>query len=178
MSFLNKLVVIGALVVGLMGCKGMTDDLQPSNVDKRVSTTASTPTNQASLSLSTTEGNTLALPDLAFGKRAAVLYFTMWCPICASHTDHMINHIIPQHPAVDYYLVDYVSGDVSRAKSSQVSSGYGNAPFQVLVDENQQVLDRYQGGMGVVVVLDSSGDVLMNEEFKDGSKLTALLATL
>jgi len=174
----RKSWILGLMVLGLVGCKGAVDDLKPSGSDRRSIAVESVAAAPSQLTLKTTTGASRTLPDLAVGKRGAVFYFTMWCPICASHTDHLIDHIIPQHPALDYYLIDYVSGDVAGAKNSQDASGYGGAPFEVLVDENQQALNAFQGGMAVVVVLDPTGKVVFNEEYKDGVKLSALLGTL
>jgi thiol-disulfide isomerase/thioredoxin len=107
---------------------------------------------------------------------AVVFYFTMWCPVCDSHMSHMRANIIPDFPQVKFYFVDYVSGSIVVSRSAQLANGYGSS--LVLVDEIQHVLDLYNGTMGTTVVVDNSGIVLMNEDYKDGSKLEEVLNTL
>lgn len=107
---------------------------------------------------------------------AVVLYFTMWCPVCDSHMSYMRNYIVPNYPNVSFYFVDYVTGSVTASRQAQVSNGYTD--FRVLVDTDNWVQETYHATMGTVVVIDSNGIVQMNEDFKDGSKLTESLESL
>lgn len=105
-----------------------------------------------------------------------VLYFTMWCPICDSHMNYMRHYVVPNYPNVSFYFVDYVSGSVSASRQAQQSNGY--IDFDVLVDTNNAIQDLYNATMGTTIVIDSTGIVKMNEDFKDGSKLASVLSAL
>jgi hypothetical protein len=48
----------------------------------------------------------------------------------------------------------------------------------VLADTNQSVLDLYHATMGTTVVIDSTGIVRMNEDYKDGTRLRNVLEAL
>jgi hypothetical protein len=48
----------------------------------------------------------------------------------------------------------------------------------VLVDTGQAVLSLYGATMGTTVVIDAGGVVRMNEDFKTGSELQAVLNAL
>jgi len=110
------------------------------------------------------------------GADGIVLYFTMWCPLCNLHTDDMIADVIPNFPNVKFFLIDYVSGTISQAYITQNSYGYDS--MTVLVDEIQHVYDLYNAAMGTAVVIDNAGIVQMNEDYKDGTKLTQTLTAL
>ena len=172
MSF-TKLVLILLLAASLIGCKGMQDDLRPSGEDRSGDQTTTDPTTQADLVVSDTTGASVDLLEVAAANRGLVLYFTMWCPVCNSHTDHMRSNIIPYYPEVRFYLVDYLSGTVAQAKTSQESSGY--AALETLVDLDNLLEDRFNGTMGVTVVIDSAGQTQMQEDYKDGSRLAEIL---
>jgi len=105
-----------------------------------------------------------------------VLYFTMWCPICDSHMSHMRARIIPNFPNVKFFIIDFVSGTIDDSRTAQENNGYTD--LTVLVDNTQEVLTLYQATMGTTVVIDNAGIVLMNEDYKDGVKLTEVLTAL
>ncbi|HEY5975655.1 MAG TPA: hypothetical protein VIU41_13030, partial [Geobacteraceae bacterium] len=100
------------------------------------------------------------------------------CPICDNHMQNMMASAIPQNPTVGFYAVDYVSGSVADARSAQSANGYAGTPFIVLADVVHEMLQGYQGTMGVTVVVDSTGVIRMNEDYKDGTRLQAVLAGL
>ncbi len=89
----------------------------------------------------------------------------------------MRANVMPNFPAVSFFLVDYVSGSVSASRNAQQSSGYGS--IETLVDTDQAVTDLYQASMGTTVVIDSAGNIVrMNEDYKDGVKLSETLQAL
>ena len=110
--------------------------------------------------------------------KGAVLYFTMWCPVCDVHMTHMRDNIMPFYPNVRFYAVDYVSGTVTDARDSEVSNGYDGSGFRVLADVNKIIQNLYPGTMGTTIVIDKTGIVRMNEDFKDGTRLQNILASL
>jgi len=105
-----------------------------------------------------------------------VLYFTMWCPICDSHMNYMRHHIVANYPNIRFYFIDYVTGSISASRQAQQANGYTD--FDVLVDTNHAIQDLYNATMGTVIVIDSTGIIKMNEDFKDGSKLLSVLSVL
>jgi hypothetical protein len=167
----------------LSGCGDMTGDLNPSGDDKRPDINSGSigylPTQKAAdFTVTDSTGSDFTLSDhLAGGSTpadAVVLYFTMWCPICLAHSDHMYNHVIPQFKPrgnVAYALVDYVSGSVSGSRMAELANGYAGSDFTTLADVDQDLQDQFNGAMGTVVVIDSSGTILINEDYRDGSAL-------
>jgi hypothetical protein len=90
----------------------------------------------------------------------------------------MYNTVIPQFSGrgtVVYGLVDYVSGSVSASRAAELANGYAGSDFTTLADVSQNLLDQFNGAMGVVVVIDSDGTILLNEDYRGGS---ALIETL
>lgn len=171
------------LLVLLAGCNGMTDDLAPSGTDQRppvepgtigpfVGQQAPDFTLQDSLDAPVSLSATLATG------RAVVLYFTMWCPVCDVHMSDMRANLIPANPNVRFFAVDYVSGSVAGARASESANGYVGSGFTVLADTQGQVLSVYYATMGTTVVIDNTGLVRMNEDYRDGSHLRSILAGL
>jgi len=175
-------VVLLVVSLGLYGCSGVTDDLVPSGEDKRPDVEAGTIGTQVGqqspdFSLFDTLGNSHGLyAELVPPKDGVVLYFTMWCPICDVHSSHMRAEVIPNFPNVSFFLVDYVTGSISASRDAQLANGY--ADIETLVDAVQEVFNLYQASMGTTVVIDSAGIVRMNEDYKDGVKLTETLQVL
>jgi hypothetical protein len=90
----------------------------------------------------------------------------------------MRSSVVPNFPNVGFYIVDYVSGSVSDAASAASSNGYAGGSITVLADVAHQLTNSYQGTMGTTIVIDSTGIVRMNEDYRDGSNLQAVLASL
>jgi len=162
-------------------------DLNPSGTDLRPPVTAGSIGNQVSqqvapFSLLDSRGNPWRLTDHLPGGTAPadaiVLYFTMWCPICLSHSDHMLSSIIPAFAArgnVQYVLIDYISGSVVGGRASELANGYGGSPFTVLVDSGQSLMTQLNAAMGSTIVINNSGVILMNEDYRNGVNLTNVL---
>jgi peroxiredoxin len=132
----------------------------------------------ADFSVPNINGTTVTLASALAGKKGVVLYFTMWCSICDIHTSHLQELIVPHFPEVNFYLVDYVSGSVSNAADAATASGYAGGVFPILVDTGHQLSGMFHGTMGSTIVIDSNGVVRLNEDFQDGSRLTAVLSSL
>lgn len=163
----------------IAGCGGMADDLNPSGDDKRPTVGAGTTGAQVGqiapdFAIVDSLGNTRTLSSeisaLSPGN-AVVLYFTMWCPICDSHQSHILSSVIPAFPGSKYFLVDYVSGSVGGTRQAEVSNGYSGSLFTALADTDSSVLNLFSATMSTTAVIDSSGIVRMNEDYKDGAKL-------
>jgi len=182
----RQIILVIFLIVsfGITGCDGMTDDLLPSGEDKRPDVEAGTIGTQVGQqspdwSMYDTLGNSRGLYDelAKSGVTGVVLYFTMWCPICEVHMDDMRANVIPNFPTVSFFLVDYVSGSISVSLATQ--QAYGYTGIDTLVDTDQSVLDLYQATMGTTVVISSAGNIVeLNEDYKDGVKLTETLQAL
>lgn len=157
------------------------DDLNPSGEDKRPDVQSGT-TGPAvgqkapGFTISDSLGNSISLSSVLAASNGVVLYFTMWCPVCDTHMSHMRSDIVPSYPNVNFLIVDYVSGSVANARNAEISNGYSGSQFTVLADTNQAVLDAYRATMGTTVVIDSTGIVRMNEDFKDGTRLMTILS--
>ena len=178
MYFVKAFLMV--LLITTAGCGGMMDDLNPSGNDKRVASPhGASPDQTAPLfTVSDIDGNPFNLTEALKGNEAVVLYFTMWCPICDSHTAHQKRYILPEFSGVRFCLVDYVSGSVGDSNSAAIASGYANAGFTILADTDQTVMNLYNATMGTTVVIDSSGVVRMNEDYKDGGRLQDILRSL
>lgn len=164
----------------------MVDDLNPSGADKRPPVAAGTTGTQVGQtvpnfsvqdSLETTRTLSSELAALTPGN-VLVLYFTMWCPICDSHQYDMLKTVVPAFPNSRYYLVDYVSGSVRATRDAEISSGYSGSGFIVLADTNRSLLNLFNATMSTTIVIDKTGVVRMNEDFKDGSRLMETLKGL
>lgn len=177
---------IGLLFLTLffvVGCGDIPDDLFPSGSDRRPEITEGSTGNQPGqvapdFTAPDAFGSDFILYEELPYSRAVVLYFTMWCPICDSHMSHLANNIIPLFPDVAFYVVDFVSGSVADARSLQTSHGFDTAGFTVLVDLEDQAEDLFEGTMGTTVVIDSTGLVWMNEDYRDGSNLVSTLDSI
>ncbi len=172
------------LTLGLLAaCGNITDDLAPSGFDQRPTVQAGT-TGPAvgqkapDFSVPDTDGETVTLTSALASRGGIVLYFTMWCPTCDSHMSHMLSTTVPAFPDVGFFAVDYVSGTVSDARNAQIDNGFAGTLILVLADINHDLLQSYQATMGTTVVIDRVGIVQMNEDYRDGSRLQAVLGGL
>ncbi len=166
------------LLLLIAGCQ---DDLNPSDDDKRPTVQTGIIGNQPGqiapdFTVESTLNSAHTLSSELQTHDAVVLYFTMWCPICDEHMNHLRATYLNNYPNVQFLLVDYVNGSVSSARSAQLASGYG--AMTVLVDVDKTIENLYDGTMGSTIVVDSGGIVLMNQDYSDGSKLGQILGEL
>lgn len=171
------------LLALLSACGGTGDDLAPSGSDERASVEPGTVgpgvgQRAPDFTAPDTLGSTVTLSRALADARGAVLYFTMWCPVCDSHMSDLRADVIPLYPDVRFLAVDYVSGSVSAARDAEVSNGYAGSGFEVLVDLGESILDAYDATMGTTVVVDAEGIIRMNEDYKDGDRLRSALSAL
>ncbi|MDX8377453.1 MAG: redoxin family protein [Mariprofundales bacterium] len=186
MLFFSKRACVLLLAIFVVSC----GDLRPSGADMRPIVTAGVTgvfTNQIApdFSLHDSNGNLFTLSDYVAGgvkqSDAVVLYFTMWCPVCLAHSDHILYQLMPKFAKrgnVKYVLIDYVSGSVVATQASEAANGYRGSPFISLSDDQQNELNRWHAAMGTVIVLDANGTVLMNEDYKDGTRTLQILSIL
>ncbi len=175
---LNKIALCILLVLASCGT-----DLAPSGKDIRPTIQCGTTgpyvcQTAPDFTLSNTLGNPVPLSSILSSPTTSgvVLYFTMWCPVCdADMTD--MRSMMPAFPNVSFLIVDYVSGTVADARNAEVSNSYAGSGFIVLADTQQNVLKLYKGTMGITVVIDRNGVILMNETYKS-AKLQSMLASL
>ena len=185
---LRQLLGLCLLVIGLSGCD-MKDDLLPSSSDNRGTVVAGSIGNQptqiaADFTLKDIYNADFVLSDYLVGGGGGksadviVLYFTMWCPVCTSHTDYIYTNIMPQfvdRGNVVYALVDYVSGSVTYSYATAQANGYLGSTYSILVDADRAVLNQFNAAMGTTVIIDNDGTILMNEDFRTGETLREIL---
>jgi hypothetical protein len=87
-----------------------------------------------------------------------------------------MQNLIPGFP--DVRLSPWTTYLAPSRRNEEVANGYAGSGFTVLADTNQSVLGLYQATMGTTIVIDGSGLVRMNEDYKDGARLRALLTGL
>jgi AhpC/TSA family len=180
-----KNITLFVLLLLLSGCGSMKDDLFPSGSDKQPIATPGTigylPGQIApDFTIPDMFGTNVTLSSVitTTGVQGVVLYFTMWCPICWTHMDDMLNVQIPRFPSVRFYAVDYVNGTIADVQQSAINTGYSGTALTILADTQNIVENLYHGTMGITIVIDSTGIIRMNEDYKDGSRLQATLAAL
>ncbi len=166
-------------VFALAGC----GDLAPSGADKRppvVPGTIGPGVGQIApdFTLPDSLGDNVALSAVFPAAKGVVLYFTMWCPVCDSQMSDMRSAVIPAYPNARFFAIDYVCASVAEARASEVANGYVGSGFTVLADVGASVLGAYAATMGTTVVVDNTGVILMNEDYRDGSHLRSVLAGL
>ncbi|MBU0485422.1 MAG: peroxiredoxin family protein [Proteobacteria bacterium] len=178
------------LTLVIAGCGGGTeDDLFPSDKDKRSEVTVGevggSPGNLApDFSVTTTDNEVFILADhlrgMAEESEATVIYFTMWCPVCAVHMDLIQFEVMARfsEQSINYLAVDYLSGSLDNTRSAQQESGFANSGFLVAADPGQVMTGIFNGTMGTTVVIDKDGVVRMNEDFRTGENLIAILDEL
>ena len=183
-------VVLALLCLTLVACGGTGDDLFPSDDDLRSPVAAGSVGSEpgqtaADFQVEDTLGESFRLADYldggAFAADAVVLYFTMWCPICLSHSDHMLSTVVPRfrdRGYVVYALVDYVSGSVALARAAELGNGYAGSDFVVLADVDQSLFDQFNAAMGTTVVIGPDGVIRLNEDYRTGADLAAALDEL
>ena len=151
------------------GCGGMADDLFPSGADRTPPVVAGSIGPAAGqlapdFTLPDVAGGTVSLHAALATADGAVLYFTMWCPICDAHMSDMRARAIPAYPGVRFFAVDYVSGSAAAARAAQVASGWDVPGFTVLADTDAAVERFYSAPMKVVVV-GRDGVIRLNGEY-------------
>jgi len=174
MYFIRNIAIF-TLVLLMTAC----GDLLPSSDDERSAVVAGSeghlPTQKTKdFALSRTDEQTVTLSSYqASGSDpadAVLIYFTMWCSICAAHTDDIVTTVKPlfEDKDVHFLIVDYVSGSVADTileKENNISDSWG---LEVLSDYQNIVKDQLHGGMGVTVVIDSDGTILYNQDYGNG----------
>lgn len=172
------------LMVMIASCNGTGDDLNPSSSDHTSATQTGTigsevGQNAPDFTLSDTLGNPVTLSSVLPTTPGVVIYFSMeWCPICEVHLDSLRATIVPDYPDVLFYVVDYTGSSIEGVLNWSQASGYADGKWTVLADTSQSVLNLYQGTMSTTVVIDKSGVVRMNEDYKDGARLQEILTNL
>jgi hypothetical protein len=178
--YFSRIFVLLFFFAVIAGCG---DNLFPSGEDKRPPVLAGSSGGGVSqkapdFSIPDINSTSVTLASSTSGKKGAVIYFTMWCPICDSHMSSMRASVVPLFPDVNFFLVDYVSGSIAGAAESASADGYTGGVFTTLADINHTLTGIFQGTMGTTVVIDSSGIVRMNEDYRDGVNLRTILTAL
>jgi peroxiredoxin len=183
-------VIILLFLLLVSGCSGGTaDDLFPTGEDERSRIAAGElggrPGNLSpDFSVITTENGTFTLSEHLAGAAeesdATVLYFTMWCPVCAAHMDLIQFDIMPRFSGanITYLAVDYLSGSTVSTGISQQESGFTGGGWLAAADPGQVVTAIYNATMGTTVVINRDGFVRLNEDLRTGENLAAILAEL
>ena len=151
------------------------EDLNPESKDLR-SDNEKGPLYSDNFTAIDTLNNSISLSDELLSHDAVVLYFTMWCPLCDSHMSHIRRQLIDQYSNVRFLMVDYVSANVSQSRSSQRANGFDD--LTLLVDNQQALLNIYSATMASVIVINDQNLILLNEDYKNGSRLIETLDNL
>ena len=146
-------------------CKGLEDDLNPSNEDKRSSSDEQVGLLSSNFTVKSEKGEEVELFEVLKQKEAVVLYFTMWCPVCNSHTIDIKNNLKSKYPNVEFYLVDYISGSVSDGLSNISTSGFRNS-FTALIDLENTIENLFDGNMSSTIIIKANKEIGMNEYYK------------
>lgn len=167
----------------LTACGEIADDLTPSGKDQRPTVAAGTTgwgvgQKVPPFSLAAIDGTDVDLTAALAGKKGAVLYFTMWCSTCDGHMMDTVTYVMPNFPDVRFFAVDYLAASVALAKEAASNAGYLNSGFTILADANRQLEHDAAPTMGMTIVIDSTGVIRMNEDYKDGSRLRTVLSSL
>ena len=166
------LIKLFGLLASIFILTGCLEDLNPSSEDLREDQILKA----ENFTATTTLNDSIILEDELLTHDAVVLYFTMWCSLCDQHMDHMRRYIIDHYSNVRFLMVDYVSGNVDQARSSQLNSGY--ADLTVLADNGNALLTSFNATMASVVVIDDKNQILLNEGYKNGARLIDVLDNL
>ena len=167
------------------GCGGMMDDLNPPASDKHSPVPPGSPGSAVSqkapdFTLPDTVGGSFTLSSAltTTGTQGVVLYFTMWCQSCQLDMTNIQSSFIPAFPNVRFIAVDYVSGSVADATQKESENGFVGSGFKVVADTQRTVMKLYEANMETTVVIDRTGVVRMNELYKNGARLQAVLSSL
>lgn len=171
------------LLLLLSACGEIVDDLAPSGKDQRPVVVAGTTgwgvgQNVPPFALAEINGANVDLTAALAGKKGAVLYFTMWCSTCDAHMMDTVGYVMPNFSEVRFFAIDYLAASAALAKEAASNAGYLNSGFVILADVDRQLERDAAPTMGMTIVIDSSGVIRMNEDYKDGSRLRAVLAAL
>ena len=183
-GFLEWISIAFCLLLFLFaGCGKTQNDLFPSGADKRPSVQSGTTgpsvgQNAPDFTASDSLGSAVTLSSVVSAHKGVVLYFTMWCPTCDSQMSYIRDFLIPAHPDVAFFAVDYVSATAASARNAEVSNGFVGSGFIVLADTAQAILNEYNSTMGTTVVIDKNNIIQMNENFTNGSQLQSVLSSL
>lgn len=164
------------IIFSLMHCSNLLpddDDLRSKNSSGILAVGQTAP----EFALPTSDGGTLTLASSLAGKNGVVIYFTMWCPVCTSHTDEVVQAIMPSFPNSRYVLVDYVSSSIAEAAMLKNYGGYDPTGIVVALDKAQTFMNSYGATMAYVVIIDSAGKIRMNEVYKR-QKMEQILGAL
>src|SRR5512138_2719675 len=180
-GFRIRTTLCSIMTAGILVCAGCGDNLLPSDDDKRPvvepgGTGSSVGQQAPDFAVQDTNGTTVTLASSLAGRKGAVFYFTMWCPICDTHMSNMRSSVAPLFPDVNFFLVDYVSGSVAGAASAASANGYAGGVFTTLADVDHTLENNFQGTMGTTVVVGSTGVIRMNEDYRDGTRLLSILS--
>ena len=171
--WLIKLLGATCLALSMSGCE---EDLVPDDSALEQDGRASVNTYVDTFSVNLTTGENLELTTRLETRDAVVFYFTMWCPICDSHMNHIRKSLLDAYPNVAFVMVDYVSGNTADSRASQSAGGYGSLDVVADTDDFLQIL--LQGTMGSIAVIDKNQVIQLNEYFRSDENLTRVLNQL
>jgi len=184
MCLIKKIGTISIIVMSL-GITACGENLMPSDSDQRPSVEVGSeghlPTQTIKdFTLTRTDDQDVVLSDYLDGGNdpadAILIYFTMWCSICAAHTGDIASSIKPLYEDYDvrYLIVDYVSGSLEDtiSEGSSISDSWG---LEILSDNKNVVKDQLHGGMGVTIVIDGEGTIFYNQDYGNGEKVEEAL---
>ncbi len=172
-----RILTLLAFLTGIAGCSNLLpddSDLRSQNGSSHGFAVGQT---APEFTLIDSDGNAVTLSQALSGKSAVVIYFTMWCPVCTSHTDEVVQAIMPAYPNARYVMVDYVSSSINEAATLKTYGGYDSTGIVVALDRSQSFMNSYGSTMAYVVIIDSARKIRMNEVYKR-QKIEQILGSL
>lgn len=166
----SRLIILISCTLLITACE---EDLFPSN-DQLSNDSVGTVVEDFTFTLS--NNTTDSLSSRLQNADAVVLYFTMWCPVCETHMDNLRKNFKGQYGEIDFIFVDYVSGSIIETESAQNAKGYTD--FDVIADYDNALQDSLSGTMGSTIVIDQNFIIQMDEDFKAGNELKAVIDSL
>ena len=189
-NLLFRYLTLSTCLFYLTACGDMKNDLLPSDSDLQESVDSGTIGHRpsqisADFEVTSSEGDLFTLSSyLENGDTPAdaiILYFTMWCPICLGHSDHMFNTVMPQfrnRNNITFVLVDHISGSIALTRASEIASGYSDSGFITLADTDHILFKQFHASNGTTVVISATGEILLNEDYRTGENLIKVLDNL
>lgn len=169
-------VRIALLCMGVLLLSACQEDLLPSNDPLTSEQAAREGEIIDDLMFTLSDGTVTNLSSRLANADGVVLYFTMWCPVCDSHMNHIRKKIQPIFPNIDFIFVDYISGSIAYTQDAQQALGYSNS--WVIADFDNGLENYFNGSMASTIIIDKNFIVRLNSGFKTGDEIERALQAL
>lgn len=174
----SKLMFRCLILLSLTAITACMEDLTPSNdpIQNGQSGKALQGSVIDDISLLDNEMKSWQLSQALAEYDAVVFYFTMWCPVCDSHMQHINRQLAKDYPNVAFIFVDYVSTSIAMSRQTQLASGYSAS--LVIADVDKQLQERLAGSMSSLAIIDKNFVVQYNQVFQSDTDIRSVLDSL